>query len=205
MYHSETGPTPVAGDQRNMGLAGSTGFIKGVAGVLILAAIGLGVLRYAGGSPVEQGFEGFLGSLAMGMVVAATGILALMGLDNRPALFLPAAVILIPLSFLSFAGVLLPLLIPSGMLFTAFARRSQGLGRNRGTTVITFCWVAGFLITSVTSLFLMENARTYVTPDGGGGSSSDVISVFESLLSLSCTTLAIVGGRRFATVSMPPA
>ncbi len=186
-----------------MGLAGSPTFVKGAAGFLILAGIGLALLRFAGGTPVEQGLEGALGAVALGMVVAATGILALIGLDERPALLLPAAIMLIPLSFLSFALVTLPLLIPSGMLFTAFGRRSRGPALGRGWTAFASCWVVGFLIAGAISLFLYQDPRTYVTSDGGGGSSSDVITVGESLISLTCTTLAIVGGRRLASASNP--
>jgi hypothetical protein len=110
---------------RPFGFAGSTGVIGTVAGLIMAAGAVLGVVRYVGGTPVERGVEGAAGAVALAAVVAAPGLLALLALSGRPVLLLPAATVLVPLSFLSFAGVALPLLIPAALLFVAYGRRSS--------------------------------------------------------------------------------
>src|SRR5262245_5160327 len=87
-----------------------------IAGTEIAAVGALGVFRFGAGSPAEGGAEGALASLALVAVLAAPGLLALLGRAGRPSLLIVAGVALAPLSFLSFAGVLLPLLIPAGLL-----------------------------------------------------------------------------------------
>jgi len=59
-----------------MGLAGSEPFIRGVAAFLVLAGLGLAIIRFLGGSAAEDGLEGALGAFALGAPVMATGALA---------------------------------------------------------------------------------------------------------------------------------
>lgn len=68
---------------------------------LVLAGGGLAAIRFVGASPVEDGVEGALGSFALGAPVMATGVLAVLALWDRAVLLLPAAVVLVPMSFLS--------------------------------------------------------------------------------------------------------
>ena len=84
---------------------------------------------------------------------------------DRPVLLLPAAIILVPLSFLSFAGVLLPLLIPAGMLFAAYGRRSvyHPLGARRSGLVALS--VVALLIAAVISLFVHQDPRQLLDLD----------------------------------------
>jgi len=183
-----------------LGIAGSAGFIASTGAVVVAVGLALAALRFSGGIPPEQGAEGAVGSLALGAIVAAPGILSLLALRERPALLLPAAIALIPLSFLSFALVTLPLLLPAGMLFVGYGRRSADrpspLGTAGGTTVAVFVLLAS----AVAVLFMHQDPRSYTTGTGGG-STSDVITFAESLSSLMLTTAAIAAGWALATPS----
>lgn len=180
-------------EDRHLGLAGSTGFIATIGGLVIVSGAALAVVRFVGGTPTEQGLEGAMGALALGTVVAVPGMLALLGLADRPALLLPAATVLVPLSFLSFAGVTLPLLIPAVMLFLAYGRRSSALSASPGRAALTTASVLALLVAAVVALFFHQDPRSYSTANGGG-STSDVITVIESLISLALATAAIAGG-----------
>src|SRR4051794_443880 len=90
--------SPVVEKDDGLGVAGATGFIVGVGVVVVAAGLGLAALRFAGGTPAEQGLEGAIGALALGAVVAAPGVLAILAVRDRTVLLLPAAIILIPLS-----------------------------------------------------------------------------------------------------------
>jgi hypothetical protein len=180
----------VAGGGGNRGIAGSAGFIGTTGAVVVAAGLGLAVLRFVGGTPAEQGVEGAIGSLALGAAVAAPGVLAVLALDSRPALLLPAAIVLVPLSFLSFALVTLPLLIPAGMLLVGYGRRSVGQPPPVGSAVGTCAAVLLTLAAAVVVLFVHQDPRSYTTATGGG-STSDVITFAESLFSLALTAAAV--------------
>lgn len=177
----------------DLGVAGSSGFVRAVGVLLVAAGLALALLRYLGGSPAERGVEGALGSLALGAPVAVTGVLALLALRDRPVLLLPAAIALVPLSFLSFAGVTLPLLIPAVMLVLAYGRRSARRRPPRGTTIGSVVAIFALLFAAVVVLFLREDLRTYSTATGSG-SISDTISLAESLPSLALSAAAVVAG-----------
>jgi len=179
-------------DQR-LGIAGSPGFIVAVGVFVVAAGFVLAGLRFVGGTPPEHGAEGALGSLALGAIVAAPGVLAMLAVRDRPALLLPAAIVLIPLSFLSFALITLPLLIPAGMLLTGYARRASGRPAPVGTTAGTLVAVLVVLATAVVVLFMHQDPRSYTTSTGGG-STSDVITLAESLPSLVLTVGAVATG-----------
>lgn len=177
----------------NLGLAGSGRFIAALGVLVVAAGAALAVLRYVGGAPPERGPEGLLGSIALGAVVAVPGILALVALAGRPALLLPAATVLLPLSFLSFAGAALPLLLPAVMLFVAYGRRSTGQAAGRGQAALCAAAVLALLVAAVVALFAYDDPRNWSTPTGGG-STSDVITAVESLGSLAFSTAAIAAG-----------
>ncbi len=198
MYDSRVSPKEDAG----LGVAGSTIFLATVGVSVIVAGLALGVLRFVAAQPFERGFEGALGAFALGAVVAAPGAMALMALADRPVLLLPAAVVLVPLSVLSFAGVTLPLLIPAIMLFVAYGRRSSvhpiGTARALLTTVV----ILGLLIAAALALFVHQDPRSYSTPNGGG-ETSDVISIEESLASVSLVSSALAFGWLVAGMTTP--
>ena len=95
--------------------------------------------------------EGPWGGIALAAVIAAPGVLVLLALHDRPALLLPAGVILVPLSFLSFAGVLLPLLVVAVVLFVAYGRRSAGRRRPQWRTTLTTVVVVALLVAAAIS------------------------------------------------------
>jgi hypothetical protein len=183
----------VATKDPGLGTAGSPAFIRVVAGFLMAAGLGLAAIRFAGASPVEQGLEGALGSFALGAVVMATGVLALLGLRQRAALLLPAAVLLVPMSFLSFAGVTLPLLVPAVMLAIGYGRRSSVESTSAARTNLTLYVVVLLLIAAVAALLVHHDPRAYSTPTGGG-STSDVITTAEALISLALTASSLAAG-----------
>lgn len=190
-------------EERGLGLCGSSGFVAMIGVLVVLAGAALAVVRFVGGTPAERGLEGAMGALALGTVVAAPGVLALLGLADRPALLLPAAIVLVPLSFLSFAGVTLPLLIPAVMLFVAYGRRSSTQPARPLLAALASASVLVLLVAAVVALFLHEDPRSYTTAHGGG-STSDVITASESLVSLALATAAIAGGWLLATSAVVP-
>lgn len=182
--------------RRDLGVAGSSGFIA-TAGTLVLAGGGiLALIRMVGASPAESLAEQVGGGLSLGALIAAPGALALLALRERPALLLPAAVALMPLSFLSFAGLTLPLLVPAVMLAVAYGRRSAALaaaGRTDGRPLLATVAVLGLLIAAGAALLLHADPRSYSTPTGGGFT-SDVITPAEAALSLSLVLAALAAG-----------
>lgn len=176
-----------------LGLAGSPPFIRTVAAFLGVAGLGLAAIRFAGGSPVEDGFEGALGSLALGGAVMATGVLALLALRDRAVLLLPAAVVLVPLSFLSFALVTLPLLVPAVMLFIGYGRRSRCESLSVARVALTLFVVVLLLIAAVAALLVHHDPREYTTPTSSGGT-SDIITAAEALISLALTATSLAAG-----------
>lgn len=178
---------------RDLGLVGASATIATIGGLVVVAGGALATVRFVGGTPVERGLEGAMGAFALGMFVAVPGILVLLGLHDRPALLLPAAAALVPLSFLSFAGVTLPLLIPAAMLFVAYGRRTSGRPAPPGTAALTTTFVLALLVAAVAALLSHPDPRSYSTGDGSG-STSDVITGVESLVALVLAAAAVVGG-----------
>jgi hypothetical protein len=175
------------------GGVGSDAVVAGIGWFVVAGGVALGVVRYVdpdGASAAERAMEGPWGALALGAVVAAPGALVLLALRDRPVLLLPAAIILVPLSFLSFAGILLPLLIPAGMLFAAYGRRSVYYPMGAWRTGRVALSVVALLIAAVISLFVHHDPRSYTTPTESG-STSDVITPLETLICLALVSAAI--------------
>ena len=180
-------------DHDRLGFAGSAPFIGTVGWLIVAAGAALGIVRFVNGSPVERGFEGALGAASLGALIAAPGVLALLALRDRPVLLLPAGVALVPLAFLSLAGVTLPLLVPAAMLFVAYGRRSTDASDRPLVAFTTTVFVFAGLVLAGVVLFVRQDPRSYVT-ENGGGSTSDVITVVEALLSLTTAAATIAGG-----------
>lgn len=97
--------------------------------VVVAAGLAALTLRMVNSAPPERTDpRGILATVAFGTVIAAPGAMALLARYGRPVLVLPAAVILVPAAFLSFAGVLLPLLVPAFLLFRTYIRHRRGEG-----------------------------------------------------------------------------
>ena len=180
-------------DHRELGVVGSTGFVASVGWTVTAAGVGLAFLRFFATEPAWRGLEGAMAGAALGALVAVPGILTLLALADRPLLLLPAAMLMFPLSALSFAGILLPLLIASAMLLVSFGRRSTGRTTQGGRAALTAVVVIVLLMAAVVTLFVHEDPRSYTTATGGG-STSDVVTMTESLISLSLSSAAIAAG-----------
>jgi hypothetical protein len=165
----------------------------------ILLGVMLAVVASAGASPAEP----VLGFVALGTVVAAPGVLALLGLQDRAGLWLPAGLAALPLAFLSFAGLALPLVPVALVLVVAWTRHP---GAHTGSVahpgVVTPLLVV-LLVGAAVVLFVSEDPASWTTATGGG-STSDVITDREALLSLACTTLALVAGWTLARPRRAP-
>lgn len=198
MYHSA-----VATRQEipEVGLAGWEPFIRALAAFLVLAGLGLAAIRFMGASPVKDGVEGALGSLALGAPVMATGVLALLALRDRAVLLLPAAVVLVPMSFLSFALVTLPLIIPAVMLSIGYRRRSRSESMSGARAAVTLWVVVLLLIAAVGALLVHQDPREYTTRTSSG-STSDIITTVEALVSLTLTATSLAAGW-FLSAPMP--
>jgi hypothetical protein len=175
------------------GRVGSDAVVAGIGWFIIAGGVAIGVVRYGGVGAAERAMEGPWGGLALGAVVAAPGVLVLLALRDRPVLLLPAAIVLVPLSFLSFAGILLPLLVVAGLLVAAYARRSASHPLEASRTGLVALAVVGFLIAAPISLFVHLDPRQYTTPTESGGT-SDVITPLETLICFAFIAAAIVTG-----------
>lgn len=176
----------------DLGVGAST-FIVATGALVVAAGLGLAVLRYVGGIPPEQGAEGALGAVALGATVAVPGLLAILAGRDRPVLLITAAITLVPLSFLSLAGITLPLLIPAVILLIAYGRRSSHQPPPKGTAAGTVAAVLVLLAAAVSVLFLHEDPRASSTATGGE-STSDIITYAESIPSLALSAAAAVAG-----------
>ena len=176
------------GDRRSLGFAGSPRTIAAIGACIVAAGGAIVVVRYLGRSPAEPGLE-----IGLGGVVAAPGVLAVLALWDRPALLLPAALVLVPVSFLSFAGILLPLLAPAVLLCVAYGRRSALQPGRPVRTAATLAWVQVLLVAAVAALLVHQDPRSYATPVEQG-STGDVVTVAEALVSLALVGTALVGG-----------
>lgn len=170
---------------------------------VIAAGLAFGGVRFFGDEPLGRNLEALVGATAFGAVIAAPGVLALLSLWGRPALLLPAAVVLVPFSFLSFALVTLPLLIPAVLLFRAFARATPaGNGWRAATSTLL---VLGLLMAALVALFAHEDLRHFTTDAGMTQVTSEVVSYGEAALSFALVLLAGgVGWRSSPTVSREP-
>src|SRR2546430_5503973 len=74
----------MAGSDEGLGVAGAAGFVVAVGAFVVAAGLALGGLRFVGGTPPERGVEGAIGSLALGAVVAAPGVPAMLAVSERP-------------------------------------------------------------------------------------------------------------------------
>jgi hypothetical protein len=185
-----------AADQSSLRGVGSDAVVAAIGSIVVVAGVAVGFLRYVdpdGASAAQRAMEGPWGGLALGAVVAAPGVLVLLAFFDRPVLLLPAAIILVPLSFLSFAGILLPLLIPAGVLVAAYTRRSPSHPLRAGRTGVVVISVVALLLAAAISLFVHEDPRQYTTPTESGGT-SDVITPLETLICLAFVTAAIATG-----------
>jgi hypothetical protein len=156
---------------------------------VVLLGVVLGVVASAGAIPADP----VLGFAALGALVAAPGVLALLGLRDRAGLWLPAGLAAFPLAFLSFAGLTLPLLPLAAVFVTAWVRHPRSHTSAVVHPAVAAPLVVTLLLGAAVALFISDDPASWTTSTGGG-STSDVITNREALLSLACTMLALVTG-----------
>jgi hypothetical protein len=165
--------------------------VAGVATVML--GVALGIVAGVGASPADP----VPGSVALGAVVAAPGLLALLGLRRRAVLWLPAAMAAVPLAFLSFAGLTLPLLALAVVLVVVWIRHP---GTHAGFLihpVVVTAVVVVLLFAAALALFVHEDPASWTTTSDGvvtTGGTSDIVTNQEALISLGCTALALAVG-----------
>ena len=183
-----------------LGVAGSDGLVTAVGVAVVLAGLALAAIRMVGASPAESIAEQVAGGVALGGLVATPGVLALLARRDRPALLLPTVIVLVPLSFLSLAGITLPLLVPAVMLAVGYGRRSAALvatGQPVRHPLLAATVVLPLLLAAGAALFVHADPRSYSTALESG-STSDVITPLEALASLALQAAAVVAGWRLA-------
>lgn len=158
-------------------------------GAAVVLGVALGAVAAAGAAPVDP----LLGFAALGALVAAPGLLALLGLRDRAGLWLPAGLAAFPLAFLSFAGLTLPLLPLAVIFVVAWVRHPGPHAGSRVHPAVVTPVLVSLLLGAAAALFISDDPASWTTATGGG-STSDVITNGEALLSLTCTTLALAAG-----------
>jgi hypothetical protein len=154
-----------------------------------LLGVAVGVIAAVGASPADP----VLGSVALGAVVAAPGVLALLGLHDRAMLWLPAAMAALPLAFLSFAGVTLPLLPLAVILVVAWIRHPGSHAGFVAPPVVVTALVVVLVLGAAVALFVHEDPASWTTATESGAT-SDIVTNREALISLGCTALALAVG-----------
>jgi hypothetical protein len=166
---------------------GKRAVMVGVAVDLTLAVLGGMIHELA--DPLERSASGVWGSVAFAAVVAAPGLLALLGLQGRPWLLTAAGVLLLPMCFLSFSFLFFPLLVPAVIFLTVAIVRPRGRPRpwaQCAAAVLSALFVVGAIV----SLFAHEDPAERNTPTSSAFV-SDVITMQEALTSLGFFVAAI--------------
>lgn len=165
--------------------------LEGIAGlVFVVAGLGLAVVHYLAGADGLPNAE--FGALAFGAPYSALGWLAFLGSrSGRPALMIFAGVPLVFMSMVSFVTILLVLLagllVVRGLVGLA-AGRQQHLGWPEIwlPLVVTAAPVLAFGY-----LLFHQDPATWRSDGRAVSSTSDMITVFESALSLGAAALAV--------------
>lgn len=165
----------------------------------IIVGIGvvIAVIRFLNTPNAARNFESGLAAVGLGAVVAMPGGLAFIAVKGRPTLLWVLGLILAPLSLLSFAGLLLPLLIPAFIFFRIALNHRSGDAKSKAVAVNVAVFV--LMMAAVVSLFSTSDPREYYDEATGVYSStSDEIAVHESVAALIFGTTALVVGARWA-------
>ena len=186
--HAAPVPTRSRRSERRLALAG-------VLTDLALAA-GIGMLRAANSGAGERHAEGLLPTIAIAVVLAGPGVLALIGLvTDRPVLFGAGAIACAPLALVSIAAF--PIALPAFLLLLAFVRGEQA---RPSTPLLTGGIIAGFaalLAAALFSLVTMTSQFTYRAP-GGGSESGDFFTPAHAAVSIVIVCVAVVAATALA-------
>jgi hypothetical protein len=130
--------------------------VAAVGWLVVAAGVAFVVVRTLNSEPpVRRDVEALAGSIAFGVVIGSPGMMALFARFRRPALVLPAAIVLVPFSFLSFAGVLLPLLVPAFLLTRSYLRH-----RRLGEGLLDAAVAIGLVTVSIAAIAVLLSDTT---------------------------------------------
>lgn len=164
--------------------------IQACAWCIVGIGVVVAVIRFINTPAVGRNLETVLASIALGGVVALVGGIALVASSNRPTLLWILGLILAPLSLLSFAGLLLPLLIPAFIFFRiALNHRST---EARFKTIGINAVIAVLMFAAIVSLFMTADPREYYDEqERTNYSTSDEIATHESISAIVLSLAAI--------------
>jgi hypothetical protein len=168
-----------------------------VCGVLLVAAgVMFGFVHAVAGDPHSP--EGPLQHLALGLPIAAAGVVALVGNATRsPWLVVAGGAAAVPMCIVSILGV--PALLIAGLLIAAGARRlGRATPRDLGAAVAIVVLLVGSFFYEV----LHQDPAEWATPDGSAGS-SNIITTTESLVVLVAVTLAVALAVAYSRTTTP--
>lgn len=120
----------------------------------------------------------------------APGALALFATWQRPSLYLVSGVVGTITAFISMAGVALPLLVPTGMSFVAFGRRSAD-SRPRLAAPVLAALGLFLVMASWASLVFHQDPYCYTGPNFSD-CGSDRITTIEADVSLALSLAGII-------------
>jgi hypothetical protein len=161
----------------------------------VIAALASAILIVTGGlvaavaladrTPVEP----LAGPVAVGVLLAAPGVVGLLGLRDRPDLWLAAALGAFLTSLM--ASVLIVVVLPAGVaLAFCWLRQASGTRRSVVHPLVVAVVVQILLVAAAAALFLSEDPRTWEDHDSTG-STQDIITNTEAGLSLTGVALAV--------------
>ncbi|HEY5077506.1 MAG TPA: hypothetical protein VIJ48_08395 [Acidimicrobiia bacterium] len=170
---------------RNGSRPGTTLALIGAIADLAVAAA-LGAIRTAGASPGQAHAEGALPTIAIVAVVAAPGIVALVGVAlARPVLFGAAGFACGPLVILSI--VAFPLVVPGGLLIVAFIQSQHA---QPSAPLLTGLVFVGFPVPLLVGLRILVTETAQYTYNFPGGSEAG--GYFTPAHALQCIALVAV-------------
>lgn len=151
--------------------------------IVIVGGVGLALVHNYAGNDGDP--EGWLAASAFAAPFVMAGVLALFGVwRGRSGVVAAAGIALVPISIVSV--VMWPILVPAAVLIVLGL--AAGADRSARENVAFALVVVGLPI-AFALLLVHNDPVSWVTPDGGGGSSSDVITNVEALGSLSITAM----------------
>jgi hypothetical protein len=171
-----------------------------IVGVVITMAMAgvAGVVFELGTEPGERSVAGPWGSLAFTAVIAAPAVVAVIGFQKRPWVLGAAGVVQIPMAFLSFSFLFVPLWIPAVLFITQATLAPPSTNRSRWQPIAAAASLL-FLFAAPWCLIVHQDPASWTMPNGGSGYSSNIITAAESALACVCIAAAIV-----AAVLAPP-
>jgi hypothetical protein len=165
------------------------------AGADLALALGIGALRTTAGGSGQHRAEGWLPTVAVALILAAPGILAVTGAaTDRPVLYGAAGIACLPLAVVSVAAV--PIWLPAIGFLGAFTLASPTnlWTRADGLTIAGF---VALLLVALAMVLAVNGQYSYTSP-GGGTEAGDYILPSRAAASLVVVLADLVLASTFA-------